>query len=208
VFKSFTTNWFKLVPWCLVVALWLVLTADLMLGLSVVGYRDSGYLYYPLFEAIDQAWTAGKTPLWNPNCNFGFPTAADGSSSVFYPGKLMFAIPWLPFPARYGCYQSIHLMIAAVGSFLLAKRLGSSLPAAALTALTYTFGGPVIFQATNVIYLVSAAWLPWALREVHTMSSGQNRITAAIKASIYCALMLLGGDPQMVYHVGLIAVVT
>ncbi len=203
-----STGWTKYLPWCILIALWLILTADLLLGLSVVGYRDSGYLYYPLFESIDQACSSGRAPLLNPNCNFGFPTAADGSSSVFYPGKLVFWFRWLPFPARYGCYQSIHLLIAAAGSFLLARKLGLDRTAATLSALTYAFGAPVIFQATNVIYLVSAAWLPFALREVHSMASHNQPWSATLKAAAYCALILLGGDPQMVYHVGLIALAT
>ena len=56
-----------------------------MCGQTVVGFRDSASLYFPMFEAIDAAWAEGKVPLWNPFCNFGMPLVADGTSSVFYP---------------------------------------------------------------------------------------------------------------------------
>ena len=48
----------------------------MMTGQNVVGFRDSAYLYYPLFKWIDAQWAAGEVPLWNPYCNVGMPVVA------------------------------------------------------------------------------------------------------------------------------------
>ncbi len=178
-----------------------------MSGQTVCGFRDSAYLYYPLFEWIDAQWASGEIPLWNPYCNFGMPVVGDGTSSIFYPGKLIFFCRFLEFPARYGIYLAIHIPIAATGTYWFARTLKANPTGATLAAFAFAFGGSVIFQVCNAIYLVSAAWLPFALCCVWKMvKSGQYRW--AIAAAVCCTLMILGGDPQMVYHVGLIALVT
>ncbi len=179
----------------------------MMSGQTVVGFRDSAYLYYPLFKWIDAQWASGQIPLWNPYCNFGMPVVGDGTSSVFYPGKLVFFCRFLSYPARYGIYLAIHIPIAGAGAYWCARKLRANRGGAALAGFSYAFGGSVLFSVTNVIYLVSAAWLPFALGAVWLMvRTGHWRWSVA--AGVCCALMILGGDPQMVYHVGLIASAT
>ena len=194
-------------PLLLIGATWVWMFWPMMSGQTVVGFRDSAYLYYPLFQWIDAQWAAGEIPLWNPYCNFGMPVVADGSSSVFYPGKLIFFCRFLSYPARYGIYLAIHIPIAAFGTYWFARTLRANQAGATLAAFSFAFGGSVLFQVTNVIFLVSAAWLPFALCCIWKMvKTGQLKWSVA--AGVCCALMILGGDPQMVYHVGLIALAT
>lgn len=188
-------------------AMWFLFCGPMMLGWTVVGFRDSAYLYFPMFEAIDMAWAEGNVPLWNPFCNFGMPLVADGTSSVFYPGKLIFFARFLGYPSRYGIYLSTHVLLAAWSTYWLARRLRCNRSGATLAAVSFAFGGPAIFQVTNVIYLVSAAWLPIALGCVWKFIN-QPSLHWSIFAAVACAMMILGGDPQMVYHVGLIASVS
>ena len=151
-------------PALLIVAVWLWIFWPLLTGQSVAGFRDSAYLYYPLFKWIDMEWAAGAIPLWNPYDGAGQSLLADGSSSVFYPGKLIFGLSFLSYPTRYGWYLSLHVLLAAVTSFGLAKTLGCNRLGRTVAAVSYAFGGSVLFQVSNVIYLVGAAWLPLAPR--------------------------------------------
>lgn len=194
-------------PAFLVGGVWVWLFGPMMTGHEVVGFRDSGYLYYPLFEWIDAQWEAGEIPLWNPFCNFGMPVVGDGSSSIFYPGKLVFFCRFLSYPSRYGIYLAMHVPLAAVGAFGFARLIGARKTGATLAAFAYPFGGVVLFQVTNVIYLVSAAWFPWAMIFVLQMVETKH-LKWAVALAMVCTMMILGGDPQMVYHVGLISVVT
>ena len=194
-------------PWLVIGSVWLWFCGPMMCGLTVVGFRDSVNLYFPMFEAIDAVWAEGKVPLWNPFCNFGLPMVADGTSSVFYPGKAIFAARFLSYPSRYGIYLSVHVLLAASSTYWLARKMRCQRPGATIAAIAFAFGAPVVFQATNVIYLVSAAWLPVAVLGVWCFLR-EPRIAWALLAAIACAMMILGGDPQMVYHVGLIAAVS
>lgn len=191
-------------PALLIGGAWAWMFWPMMTGQQVVGFRDSAYLYYPLFKWIDAQWAAGEVPLWNPYCNYGIPVVADGSSSVFYPGKLVFFCRFLSYPARYGIYLAVHIPIAATGAYWFARTLKANQAGATLAAFSFAFGGSVLFQVTNVIFLVGAAWLPFALGCVWKLvKTGQSKWS--VGAGTCCALMMLGGDPQMVYHVGLIA---
>ena len=171
--------------------------------------RDAAHFYHPLFEWTTSEWAAGRVPLWNPHENCGVPVLADASSSVFYPGKLVFALP-LDFTLSYKLYVIGHVVLAAVGSYLLARHWRSSPMAAGAAALAYACGGNVVFQYCNVVFLVGAAWLPIAALAADKMLHGRSwRAAAAL--GIVLALMILGGEPQAAYHAllmtGLYAVV-
>ncbi|MCP4773991.1 MAG: hypothetical protein GY880_07115 [Planctomycetaceae bacterium] len=205
--KKLKTPLFRFWPALLIGGIWVWFFGPMMMGREVVGFRDSAYLYYPLFEWIDAQWAAGEIPLWNPFCNFGMPVIGDGSSSVFYPGKLVFFCRFLSYPSRYGIYLAMHVPLAAVGAYQFSRLIGAKKTGATLAAFAYPFGGVVLFQVTNVIYLVSAAWFPWAMICVLQMVQTKH-LKWALGLAMVCAMMILGGDPQMVYHVGLISVVT
>lgn len=192
-------------PLVLIVVVWIALFWQMNTGQTVVGFRDTAYLYYPLFQSIDQQWAAGQIPLWNPLCDLGHPVVGDGTSSVFYPGKLIFLLRFLEYHVRFGWYISLHVLLAAINCYLLSLRLRASHTGAGLAAFAYAFGGSVLFQTVNVVYLVSAAWLPLAMMFVLQMFRRRG-CAAAVRAGIAGAMMILGGDPQMAYVIALVAV--
>lgn len=73
------------------------LFADVLFADGGFVYRDAAHFYYPLFEFTQQEWAAGRVPLWNPYDDAGQPLFANPTSSVLYPGKLLFLLP-LSFP--------------------------------------------------------------------------------------------------------------
>ena len=183
--------WHRFWPALIIVVLWLWVFWPFITGQQVAGFRDSAYLYYPLFKFIDMEWASGVIPLWNLYDGAGQPLMADGSSSVFYPGKLIFLCRFLSFPTRYGLYLSIHVLLAAATSYYLAKILGCNRLGRTTAAISYAFGGSVLFQVNNVIYLVGAAWLPVALCCVWMMFQSTKWKWPLLGAAV-CALMLLG----------------
>jgi hypothetical protein len=160
--------------------------------------RDAGHFYYPLFEWCCGEWAAGRVPLWNPYENCGLPVLADTSSSVFYPGKLLLLLP-LDFALRYKLYIMLHVVLAAAGSYALARAWKASEMAAAIAAMAYACGGNVVFQYCNVVFLVGAAWLPFAGLAIDRMIRRRSW-RAAMVLGVVLALMILGGDPQAAYH--------
>src|SRR5262249_43083971 len=50
------------------------------------GFRDSVQYYYPLYERVQQDWTAGRWPLWESEESGGMPLLGNPTAAVLYPG--------------------------------------------------------------------------------------------------------------------------
>jgi hypothetical protein len=205
--------------------------APVLLTDRLFAMRDTGHYYYPLFKWCAGEWGAGRVPLWNAGENCGTSVIADPTASVFYPGKLAFALP-VDFAVRFKLYVVGHVLLAAAAAYWLARHFGSSVYGSALAALSYAGGGSIAFQHANVVYLVGAAWLPLAVglldrilgerrprgreslaeedqplwnedarQRLPTPFTFQHRVGAALSLGVVLAMMVLGGDPQMAYHV-------
>ncbi len=164
-----------------------------------LAFRDAANYYQPLFAWEASEWSAGRLPLWNPLDNGGIPAVADATSSAFYPGKLVFLVP-CDFQLRLHLYIVSHVILAAGATYQVTRRWGCSRHAASLAAVCYALGGNVLFQSCNVVFLVGAAWLPWAVQATDQLLRHRS-LPAAWGLGAVLALMTLGGDPQMAYHV-------
>ncbi len=167
-------------PWlqrCLLVAIvlipWWWLFGPSLATHQTVAFRDAAHFHYPTFHWATQQWRQGQVPLWNHQENLGSPTMSDLSSSLFYPGKLIFQLP-LPYPRLYSWYIALHVLLAAYGTYRLASYWQTSNWASLLAAISYAFSGSLLSQHANVIYLVSASWIPFALQSMDQMLVGRN----------------------------------
>ena len=73
-----------------------------------------------------------------------------------------------------------------------------------MRASPYAFGGPVLFQYCNAIYLVGAAWLPLGFRAADRWLRQGRRIALA-ELAVVLAMENLGGDPESAYLTGVCA---
>ncbi len=168
-----------------------------------LGYRDVEYFFEPLFRYLQMEWGAGRVPLWNPYSHGGIPLVGQGTPSVFYPGKLVFALP-VPFQVAFKFYVLVHVVVAGLGAWWTARAWSCSHAAAALASLSYAFGGSVLFMYTTVVFLVSAAWLPFAVLCVDDLLRTRHP-RSAVGLAVSMSLMVLGGDPQTAFYVGVVA---
>src|SRR4051812_29687860 len=148
--------------WALVAACLAALTLACH-GRAVVGgeqfaYRDAAHFYYPLHQRVQAEWHAGRWPLWEPEENSGMPLLGNPTAAVLYPGKLIFAALNYPLAARL--YVIGHTLLAFGAMLALLRSWDTSWTGSALGAMAYAFGGPILFQYCNIIYLVGAAWVP------------------------------------------------
>ncbi|MGL6193875.1 MAG: hypothetical protein ACRC2T_03530, partial [Thermoguttaceae bacterium] len=177
-------------------------------------FRDGSHFYFPLFKYIQEEWNAGRIPLWMPYENLGQPLIGNPASSIFYPGKLVFflsAIFPISFTFTYHLYAVLHVFLAACTMYRLARYFSVSKEAATLAGITYAFGGVVLYQHLNIIFLVGAAWLPESIRlafrikeESYKKATPEIRVNQILLGTVL-ALMLLGGDVQCAYLSGIIA---
>jgi hypothetical protein len=165
-------------------------------------YRDAGHYYYPLHERVQAEWNAGRWPLWEPEENSGMPLLGNPTAAVLYPGKVVFALFKYPLAARI--YVIFHTLLAFAAMLALSRHWRLSWAGAALGALAYAFGGPVLFQYCNVIFLVGAAWLPLGFRAVDRWLRQGRRIALA-ELAVVLAMENLGGDPESAYLTGVCA---
>jgi hypothetical protein len=94
--------------WCL---------GSTLAGTRVFAYRDAVHFYYPLYAWITDRWAAGDVPLWNPYDNNGNPLLAESTAALFYPGKLVFALPG-DYAWHYNLYIALHLSWPPAGRTL------------------------------------------------------------------------------------------
>ena len=163
-----------------------------------IAFRDGAHFYPPLFEYIQSEWRAGRVPLWNSYENLGQPLMANPVSSVFYPGKLVYFLPISDYHA-YHLYVIGHFLLAALTCYRLARHFKCSAYAATIGTISYVFGGSVLFQYSNVVFLVGAAWLPEALTQADKLIT-TRRVASMLALAVVFAMFILGGDPQMAYH--------
>jgi hypothetical protein len=177
-------------------ALLLVVFRPVLFEGDQFAFRDSSCFYYPLYLRVQGEWHAGRWPLWDPWQNAGIPLLGNATSAVLYPGKLLYAT--LPYPWAARLYVILHTILAFVGVLALGRSLGISWVGSNLAGLSYAFGGPVLFQYSNVIFLVGAAWVPWGLRAIDRLLR-QGRRWGAVELAVILALQVLGGDPEAAY---------
>jgi hypothetical protein len=166
-------------------------------------YRDSGHFYYPLYQHVQKEWNAGRwPPLWEPEENGGMPLLGNPTAAVLYPGKIIYAL--LPYPWAARVYVIAHTALAFAAMLCLMRSWNASWTAAGISALSYAFGAPVLFQYCNIIYLVGAAWLPLGIRAVDRwLRLGERR--SLLLLAVVLAMETLGGEPEVAYVTGLCA---
>ena len=79
----------------------------------------------------------------------------------------------LPYPLAARLYVVAHTLLAFGGMLVLRGRWGSAGRGRRSRGSRYAFGGPILFQYCNIIYLVGAAWVPWGSRR-STAGSGSG----------------------------------
>jgi len=106
-----------------VVGLLAVVSLSLADGLTanVVAYeRDTAVFYFPLMSWVAQRLHQGELPLWTPQVFGGYPIFADGEIGLAYPPVLL-ALLTLPADRAFVLLRLLHLFLAAIGAFALAR---------------------------------------------------------------------------------------
>src|ERR1017187_7925831 len=181
-------------------ALFLCCYAPVFLHDRQFGFRDAGHFYYPLHERVQKEWTEGRWPLWEAEENAGMPLLGNPTAAVLYPGKLVFAL--LPYKLAARLYIVAHSVLAFCAMLVLMRSWGISWAGSGLSALSYTFGAPILFQYCNIIYLVGAAWLPLGMHAVDRWVR-LGRRWAIFELAVVLGMQVLGGDPQSAFLLGI-----
>lgn len=176
----------------------LLFTGDLVLKDSI--YSDYGSYQLPVREFVQSEFAAGRFPHWIPWLGCGIPLHATQQVGITYP----FCTPlYALMPVNQAVKLSLflHIVLAYVGQYRLARALGISREAAGLAGLIATQNGFVTghLAAGHVALIQAFALLPWLLGSVIGLCRSPSRRGAARFAAL-TALLLLVGHPQVPYY--------
>jgi hypothetical protein len=137
----------------------------------ILARGDTFLYFYPYWDAAAEALKAWRVPLWNDSLFMGAPLLANSQVGFFYPFNWL--VWWLlPTPYAVSASIVIHVLIAGIGAYLLARRaLSLEWPAALLTAVFFALGGYFTAQVEHINQIQGLAWLPWLLWSVAERSA-------------------------------------
>ena len=169
-------------------------------------FRDVSHFYLPLYDYVGERTRGEWLPLWNPLDQMGMPLVGESTTAVLYPVRdLIYRLP-LESEAALNVYLLAHVILAAITSAWLARRIGCCSVGVAAAAFVYPLSGCVFSLCCNPPFLVGAAWLPLALGAL--VCADRDRFLTRVQvASFSLAMMVLGGDPQTALHVTMVACV-
>ena len=166
-----------------------VLFAEPLLRGEVFYYRDIHLQWVGQAEAFVRSVAEGSWPLWNRRWSFGQPLLANPNNQLLYPLtwlNLLMA-PW----HYYSIFVVVHFLLAGLGFFLAARRLGASGRGALLGAACWVASGPFVSLVNLWNHLSGAAWIPWAVwaADAALVSPSAPRILAwgaVVAAPVLC----------------------
>ena len=152
-----------------------------------------------------------QLPLWNPYILAGVPFLAAGQHSAMYPLSVLFYL--LPIPLAYGWFAAIHLFLAGLFTYILARTLRVGRVGSVLSATTFMFSGFMVIRNVFPMIIAAAVWLPLILASIERIArraeeTDVNAIVylpdVAVGASAF-GMAFLAGHPEMYYYVSLIS---
>ncbi|MGI9146411.1 MAG: YfhO family protein [Chloroflexota bacterium] len=156
---------------------------------NVVAYeRDTTVFYFPLMSWAAQRLHQGELPLWTPQVFGGYPIFADGEVGLAYPPVLL-ALLVLPPDRAFVVLRLVHLAIAALGTFAIARTWGLPYASAALAGVVFALGNFLQAQIHHENIVRTASWLPVLLAGVErALRSASWR--AQLRWTMFAALPL------------------
>lgn len=177
---------------------------ELFFGHQTLWRSDITLIHYPYHITVADEWLAGRVPLWNPYQHIGVPLLAEGQVGPLYPLGALFLSPLSP-SLELSLFVALHLTLAAVFTFALARTLGLATAPATLAGLAFGMGGFLMAQIGNLNIMTGAVWLPLILCSA-IMAARRRSLAVALLAGLPLALQAFTAQPQVVFYTLLVLV--
>ncbi|AKF86629.1 hypothetical protein MFUL124B02_30600 [Myxococcus fulvus 124B02] len=175
-----------------------VLRGELLAG------RDVFRIFFPDSAFLLESLRTGELPLWTPYMRLGQPFAATLYSQVFYPPRWV-AVLVSGHIVSMTVMHIAHAALAAVGVFLLARRLRASWPASLVAGAMFGLSPMMTDLGIQQNVVDAAAWSGFILLAAYDLAlqPGRGPLT---RLAIFSTLSLFAGSPETTLWQGIIAV--
>ena len=158
----------------------------------------------PVFADVARSWSEGHLPLLSPYSWVCSNLAGEfqyGTFSIFMNAAvvLIWKFP-LTFPQQAAALSITHLLVLAVGAFVLARDRRFSIPLSIFVALVAALNGWIIcWGATDWFGALGAfAWLPWAWWGAERALDRERSRWRFLWPAPFVYLVVTGGFPYTV----------
>jgi membrane protein YfhO len=179
----------------------LALFKDIVFGGRVLYERDIHIAWHGLTESFVRCVASGSWPVWDPYLSFGRPFLANPATQVLYPWTWLNLLA--PAAVTYTIYVVSHLLLAGVGLYLLARRLGLSPFAGFAAAAVWIGSGPLLSTVNLWNHLAGAAWMPWVVLAADRALSSPG-VARSLAWGAAVAAQILAGSPDMCLMTGVV----
>ncbi len=186
---------------------WHVLRVD---PAKISGRYDVFRYYGPLSFFVDYSIHHGEFPLWNPLTYCGVPNAANPQAFLFYPPNFIRSCLNVS-PTSYSTQagwvvmMGLHLIFAAVCTYLLARAHRLSIGASLTAAAAFAFSALMVRRLCEYHLITTTGWLPLLLLLVKRALDEprlRSKIFFAVGAGLALGVSILGGFLQVVNIMG------
>ena len=146
-------------------------------------FRDLSLQFFPVRRFVAEGLRAGELRFWNPYAHEGTPLTL---LPLGYPPDLLHAL--LPHEAVFSLLLSLHLPLAALALYALARHLGSGRIAAAGGGVLFALGGFALSTLNLYVYAQALPWVPLVVLALRRTAAGNRRQVAL--AALVTGVML------------------
>jgi len=142
-----------------------------------------------------------EIPFWNPYIFLGQPTVGNIQYTLFYPLNALFLI--FQFFTALAMCQILHMAIAGIGTYLLARHLGCGKTGGILSGVLFMLNGRILYyiHAGWIGYFCSICWIPLFILSSLNVIKKQKRHLMVVFGAVF-AMTLLAGTPQYAFFGG------
>lgn len=166
-----------------------------------VALRDVAYQIQPWLLYLRHQVRQGRLAFWNPYQSSGTPFWGNGQSAPLFPLNLLFVA--LPLNLGFLLLPWLRFLVAGLGAWALARRLGMSDSGALVAALIFPLSGMMVsfllFPMGNALAL-----LPWIFWSVAGIVEGKG---SWLCLAPLVAVQALGGHPGTLIHTALLTTI-
>ncbi|HEX7041816.1 MAG TPA: YfhO family protein [Patescibacteria group bacterium] len=116
---------------------------------------------YPWKNLVINIWKSGEIPLWNSYSFGGTPLLANYQSAVLSPFNILFFV--LPFVDGWSLLVLLQPLLAGLGMYIFARRVGISKLGALLSSISFMFCGFIVVWMGYGTLGYALLFLPYAL---------------------------------------------